>query len=297
MSCIIKPLMNKDYLPSRQFVSRVIAIAIILAVIFGIYEAARFFGSKSKLGSKSNLVAQGLISSQKDSNNNGFADWEESLYGLDPTKNGPENKTFILARQAILAKQNPSGFKDGPLTESETLSRDFFTIIMSLQQSGNLDEDSIQAVSEAIGKKVVVEPIPDIYTRKSVRVVESNSTTISNYYAAYMKLLVLYDGKNIGDELVFINQGLENNDPKAIEMIKSIAIAYKGMGRDLIKVPVPNTLVNIHISLANNYEKVGQTIDGLTNLLTDPLTGIKSFINYKKYLDALVNDIDLLSNS
>jgi hypothetical protein len=288
--------MNQDYLPSKQFIHRVIAIAIILAIVLGIYEIARYFGGKSKILPKSKLVVKSLT--EQDANNNTIPDWEEKLWGLDPTKNGPENKEFILAKRATIAKDRPDlAGGDTPISENDALSRDFFSIIMSLQQSGTLDQNSIQAVSEAIGKKVEATPIDDIYTRNMVKVVESNPDSISNYYEAFINLVIKYGDKNIGDELIFINQGLVNKDPNAIKQINSISKAYRDFGAEFIKIPVPNTLVNPHISLANNYEKVGQSIVGMTNLLGDPLSGIKSFINYKKYSDALETDIDGISGN
>lgn len=288
--------MNKDYLPSKQFIYRAIAIVLILAIILGIYEIARYFGGKSKILPKSKLVVKNLT--EQDENNNTIPDWEEKLWGLDPTKNGAENKEFILAKRAIIAKDRPDlAGGDTPISENDALSRDFFSIIMSLQQGGSLDQSSIQAVSDAIGKKVEASPIDDIYTRDSVKVVESNTQSISDYYEAFINLVIKYGDKNIGDELIFINQGLVSKDPNAIKQINSISKAYKDFGAEFIKIPVPNTLVAPHISLANNYAKVGISIDGMTNLLGDPLNGIKSFMNYKKYSDALEIDIDRVSGN
>lgn len=288
--------MNKDYLPSKQFVYRAIAIVLILAIILGIYEIARYFGGKSEILPKSKLVVKNLT--EQDENDNTIPDWEEKLWGLDPTKNGPENKEFILAKRATIAKERPDlAGGDNPISENDALSRDFFSIIMSLQQSGTLDQSSVQAVSEAIGKNVEAEPIDDIYTRSMVKVIESNPESISDYYEGFINLVIKYGDKNIGDELIFINQGLANNDPNAIKQINSIAKAYKDFGGEFLKIPVPNTLVGPHLSLANNYAKVGETITGMTNLLGDPLSGMKSFINYKKYSDALVEDIDRVSGN
>ncbi|MEK7585653.1 MAG: hypothetical protein AAB477_00225 [Patescibacteria group bacterium] len=287
--------MDKEYLPSKKFIVSVATIVIGVSLIFGIYKLVIFIKNKVGKGkSPTALIVKDLV--EKDANENGIPDWEESLWGLDPTKSGSENKEFILAKRATIAKAHPELVDNTkPVSENEALSRDFFSIIMSLQQGNALDQTSIQAVSEAIGKDIEAEPIADIYTRKTVKVVESNPNTISDYYGAFINLVIEYSDKNIGDELTFINQGLQNNDPKAIKEINSISKAYKAFGAEFIKVPVPNTLVNTHISLANNYEKVGQIVANMTDLLGNPLNGIKSFINYKKYSDALTDDVDKLT--
>lgn len=286
--------MNRDYWPSKQFITRVVAIAIILVVFLGIYEGAKYINKRLK-AHKGTLVVQNLASIQKDSNDNGIPDWEESLWGLDPSKNGPENKEFITAKRNAMAQDHPELVNNGPITENDALSRDFFSIIMSLQQSGTLDQSAVQAVGDAIGKKIEAEPIADVYTRKMVNVVESTPASISDYYESFINLAIKYGDKNMGDELIFINQGLQNKDPNAVKQVKSISDTYRAFGKEFIKVPVPNTLVNVHLALANDYEKVGLSVAGLKDVLSDPLNGVKSFINYKKYLDLLTNDMNQLS--
>ena len=290
--------MNKDYLPSRQFITRIVAIAIILAVALGIYGLTRYLKNRA-IKHKANLVVASIAGADNDSNENGIPDWEEKLWGLDPSKNGTDNKAFIEAKRAAIAEQRPdlASNANGPLSENDILSRDFFAIVMSLQQGGQLDESSIQAVGNSIGKSIEATPIPDIYTRNMIKVVESNPDSVSDYYGAFLGIVLEYDEKNIGDELTFISQGIQNKDPNAIKQIKSISDAYKAFGKDFIKIPVPNTLVAAHLNLANDYEKVGQSVAGLTDVLSDPLNGIRSFINYKTYTDALTNDLDLLSGN
>ncbi len=54
-----------------------------------------------------------------------------------------------------------------------------------------------------------------------------------------------------------------------------------------MKIPVPNDLTTTHLAIANDYEKVGQSVNGLSQLLDEPIVGMKALINYKKYTDML----------
>ena len=188
----MEPLSNKmkNYLPSKQFIARATIVAILLILSVGIYKISIFF--KNRLSDKNQsdlIIKQDVI--QKDSNDNTIPDWEESLWGLDPFGKGESNKEFILAQRKILAKENGAEVNSNqPLSENETLSREFFSVIMSLQQSGNLDETSIQAVSETIGQKVVAVPINDIYSRNMLLSIKTNPANIDTYYG---DLATLFD--------------------------------------------------------------------------------------------------------
>lgn len=287
--------MNKEYLPSRKFVAGVLIIAIIIAIIFGISKLATLFKGKITKSEPTKLLVKDLV--QKDTNKNGIPDWEESLWGLDPTANGISNREFISNEKAKLT--NNSIIQEGsPVSNENTaLSREFFAVIMSLQQSGDLNEDSIKAVSDTLGQKIVADPIGDTYTRDSLNKVVANTANIDTYVKAVGKLMTKYKDKDMGNELNLISQGLMRNDPQATMLAGNIGKVYRSFGQELVKIPVPATLVDLDLALANDYDRVAQSIEGLTKILTDPIIGMRAIINYKRYSDNLVADIENLSDN
>jgi hypothetical protein len=285
--------MNK-YLPSKQFIARIIIILIIALLGWGIYQIPRLFRKNKNANiAPTTLQVKDLI--QKDSNNNGIADWEEGLWGLDPTTNGPSNKEFILAKRLALAKDNANVVENGGVatSENDTLSREVFALILSLQQSGSLNAESMKSISESVGQNIEPKDIPDIYTKDMIKI----GGTESEYYIAFKNLVEKYQDKNMGSELSYVAQGLENKDPQALYAAKTVAVFYREMGQALIKIPTPVSLATTNLSLANNYEKVAQTIEGFSNVLNDQIAGMRSLINYKKYSDKIVADITKLSDN
>ncbi len=292
--------MDKKYLPSKNFIVRVLILLIGVILVLIIYEAISYFrgGSSKVLRTPIKLQVKDVV--QKDSNVNGIPDWEESLWGLDPNTNGPSNKEFILAKQKALAEQSGTTvttINNAPATDNEALSREFFAVIMSLEQTGNLDADAMKSVSEAIGKKIVAEPIDDTYTRDKAIISNSDSASIEKYYSSLRSVFLKYEDKNIGDELSFVATALKNNDAGALELVNSIAEAYRSFGKDLMKISVPSDMLSAHLDLANNYDKVAQSINSLTRLATDPIIGMKGIINYKRYSEALVSNIENMSDN
>jgi hypothetical protein len=286
----------KKYLPSKQFVFNILVIIFLILIFFLIRWG--IFAIKNKDGYKETAVIPVTVGNviQKDSNSNGIEDWEEYIWGLDPKKNGPENKEFILNKKKSLGQSTSIKAEDdaSAITQNQALSRQFFATIMSLQQTGDLDKDAINSISEAIGQEIKDEPIPDIYTKDMMSIRGDTKEAKALYYNSFIALNDRYLDSDIGSEMTIIAQGIVNNDPQAIYSAKTISVAYREFGKDLIKIPTPSSAVSINLSLANNYEKVAKSIDGLTQVLSDPIIGMRSLLNYKKYTDLLISDIEKL---
>ncbi|MCE9517914.1 hypothetical protein K8Q96_02855 [Candidatus Nomurabacteria bacterium] len=279
--------MDKKYLPSKQFIARLIIITISLGIIFGLYELTSFLKNRIK-GKTTTVLVKDLVA--KDSNNNSIPDWEESLWGLDPTIDGQENKEFIENKKKALAGKD-SGVS---VSESEQMSREFFALVTSLQQSGNLTEENMQQISDAVASQAVAVPIADIYTKDMQEIVLTSPTSIKKYHESFKKLTLKYANSDIGEELTFIYQGIQNNDQQALYAAGTVAKSYRDFGQELIKIPVPTSLQVTVLSLANNYEKSAQTIEDMENVLIDQLIGMRAIVNYKKYNDALITDLETM---
>lgn len=288
----------KKYLPSKNFTAVVLFLALILGLFFGIKQTISYFKNRkaNRDGKVVEMTVGGII--QKDSNDNGIADWEEYLWGLNPNKNGDENKAFILEKKKSLVQNGEMSTYDDstPITESEIISREFFAAVISLQQTGELNEETMKSLSEALGENIIPGPIDDIYKSTILTIVNDSSSVKAEYYQKIGNLVKKYEEANIGSELTFIIQGLKNKDPQALYAAKTVGDAYISFGEEFVKIPTPKSLVATHLAVANNYEKTGQSIIGLTKILTEPLVGMKSLINYKKYNDLLASDLEKLSN-
>jgi hypothetical protein len=289
----------KQYLPSRKFIAILLIIIVFITLFFTVKETISLFRNrkqaKNSKGAPIEMTVGTLI--QKDSNNNGIPDWEEYLWGLDPDKNGENNKEFILSKKKALVESGDIVASDDSktITDNDLLSRQLLATIVSLQQTGQLDEESMNSVSEAIGKNIETVPLVNIYTSNMLTLQNDSTSANAAYNDTLVTLINKYGDADIGSELTFIIQGLSNKDPSALYAAMTVAEAYQSFGRELMEIPVPKSLASIHLSMANNYEKTGQSILGLSKMLSDPFVSMKSIISYKNYSDALASDLEKLS--
>lgn len=289
--------MDPKYLPSKQFIVRWAVVIVLLLGALGVYKIAVYLKNRSSAHTSGAVVIEpGII--QKDSNNNSIPDWEESLWGLDPATNGPANKEFIIAKRESLAKESATGIDTSqPLSDNENFSREFFSVVMSLRESGNLDDTALQSVGDTIGKKIIAVPLVDTYSKNMLLTIKTNPETLSGYTQEVAELMASYHNKDIGKELTYISVGLSHNDSQAFDEALRVASAYRSFAKELMKIRVPNTVSTTHLAIANDYEKVASTIEGMSSMLTDPFRSMQSIVSYKKYTDALVSDVETLSKS
>jgi hypothetical protein len=288
----------KKYLPSKNFVATVLFFVILITLFFvgkGIVSLIK--NRKQSRGTPTKMLVGNII--QKDSNDNGIPDWEEYLWGFDPTKNGPANKESITAKKNSLTSRVGNDVTEGnedadDLSQSESLSRQVFALIVSLQQSGGLDASAVQSISDTVGEQINATPIADKYTEEMATVVKTTAESLEKYKNDLGDLFIEYMDKDMGEELIFIAEAIKSNDQTALYAAKTVAISYKEIAERLMNLSVPTSKVETHLNLANDYSKTGQSIEGMSLLLSDPIVGMKSLINYKNYSEALVLDIEAL---
>lgn len=288
--------MQQNFLPSKQFMIRVLVIVILALGVFSAIKLVKYFKNKPEKNNEVKLVTT-IKKTLNDANDNGIPDWEERLWGLNPDKDGEKNKEFIMAkRKALNPNVDLSSYEDAPISENESLNREFFAVLMSLQQTGDLDDEAIEAISSAYSQKIEAEPIADIYTKDMLKIVSDTPENTEKYYRDLQNLISKYQNRDIGSELGLIVQSIAYSDPQVLSTIQSIALSYREFGQDLIKIPVTDFLFEVHLNLSNNYEKSAQSIYAMTLLFDDPLQAMKGIINYKKYNDLLADGLGLLSS-
>lgn len=290
---------TKNFLPSKKFITSILIILAIIVIFFAIRELFSLVFKKNSDDQNNNAKVEMTVGTiiQKDSNKNGIPDWEEYLWGLDPYKNGPENKEFIQSKKRTLEQSGVIFTPDDSesITEHEMLSRQFFATIISLQQTGNLNEENLASVAEAIGQEVKIIEFESIYKDQMLNIRQDSDEVELSYLESFTNLFEKYQEQDIGSELILISQGLVYQDPQALYSAMTVAGLYRSFAKELMETVVPSSIAMTHLSLVNNYDKIGRSIEELARGLSDSIVGMKAMLSYKKYTDDLANDLDKIS--
>ncbi len=285
----MKKLNYEKYLPSKAFRARVIIVAILGAVVLLVYHFwPAKSGPKSALSDRIIIVDPSIKVSDviyKDSNANTIPDWEESLWGLDPSANGAENKKIIEEKRKTLAAANPSesGANAQPQDETDRLARQFFASFMALKESGNLNQNAIANLTSTIGQQVGNTDLPDTYTVADIHTSVSNKVSLRAYQSRLEEVVNQYADSSIGHELEIMAAAVENEDSAALSELSTVSDAYKSLAKDLADTAVPRSVATDHLNLANEYDKLGTAVKNMSMAISNPVVGTTGTVMYERY--------------
>lgn len=301
----------QDYLPSKAFQKRLLAIVIIIAAILVIGFIVKLIGKgidaykinkqikqlPAELRSQVDTLTLGDLQ-KKDSNGNGILDWEERLYGLDPLTNGEENKKTVEAKRQLLrdtAGENEASAATG-LTNDFT--REFLNVIGSLQTTGALSDDALQNIANSIGGKLINQDQKEIYPASSFKIIRDSSVANKEYQRlSNIELNKFNNIPLLGHEIEFIGESLRSADPLMLAPLDNISVAYKSFADSLIKVPVPESLLPAHKALVNSSAYVSRSLLMIQKINTDPMTALQGLAMYNTHFIIMNQALDELATN
>lgn len=304
-----KNIINKyqKYLPSKKFTVVMLAGIIFLFVIFlFLFNSSgnksfisKLTGNNGQVLKIENQTVTELI--KQDTDKDGISDWEEALWGTDKNNKatfaGAPDATYIANKKKELnIEQNVNVTK---LTETEKFAREFFASFNAMNTSGEVDKDTINSFSNALGQKIVNPILTNQYTEKDAEInndIDSGELeTKFKYYQDMQTLFATYQKAGIGDELDIVNSGLAasatvtNSDPYT--KLPIIAKAYQDFAKKMMNVSVPEELVSYHLEIANSSNNTGASVLNMAQIIKDPLVGLEGISQYQKYSEELVNAV------
>ncbi len=283
--------------PSKQFIIRgVIAITLIAVIL--VVQTTWFYNifHKTKKVAKTdigNLTINDVTS--KDSNGNGIPDWEEQLWGLDPTVLYTEGKTN---EEIIKEKKLTLGITDSnagvPQNQTDAIAQKLFSITTALSQNDNIDDTELQNVANQLGSSVNVDSISNKYSLKNIHTVPTSTASLTAYYKALSAITNKYN-INQGD-ITIIVQAAETGDYSQLTQLTPMGVAYTTMAKELTAVKVPVGVAQYHLDIINSFAGVATSFGYLQQMEDDGTQALVGVALYKVYFtrgQSALYDLDI----
>lgn len=252
--------------------------AILLVVLIILIKSPWFLSLfKKKKTPTSATVGEAIV---KDSNGNGIPDWEEALWGLDPTElytGEMSNREIIENRKKALGLSSEKS--DEPLNESEIIARQLFSVAMSLGQEGASLEE-IGAAGAAMGDEVPVYTTKKKYDHKDVITAKTSVQSIQNYNKARSAIASKYSNDESGDIIIQI---IDHGDFSQVEKLNEYEQIYKSIAEELKKTPVPTAFAQNHLDIMNSFFGMGDSFKYIAQSGDNMIIGMSGFGIYKNY--------------
>ncbi|MFA5934003.1 MAG: hypothetical protein WC795_02160 [Candidatus Paceibacterota bacterium] len=233
---------------------------------------------------------------ERDADQDGVPDWKEALLGTDsknPETFGKPDKEYLAEKQEEINQKNGITVTENEyLNDTQKFSREFLATIVSLQESGNLNESSVTQIADQLEKNVELKKeLPDVYVSSDLKILSNPTYEMRKKYQQDMlKVIKLYKTKNLGEELTIMSQAIASNDEFGLQNLKPISNLYKKYAEDMKNVQVPEDAAPLHLKLINDIYKVGTAVDNMSNLFDNSLAGMIGISQYRTYIEATNSD-------
>lgn len=275
------------------FVFIFIGLAIILVWQFGVRNIPIPNDNQDETG-RVGVVGGGT---DLDSDNDGSPDWEELLWGYDPhdPDTGDEGRFdgLKIAEKKYTAMESIGIKPTGTPPEeniTEQFGQDLYASIALLEQSGQLNQENIQALVDSAGSSLLqygqLYLNEHIFPQDEIPVVPSTEENLTLYFEEMDQLHTKYPAKETDfvNLRIFMESGEKNEDFQ--EEMGSLYGKYSGLSNELKVLETPSELVEIQYGLINNLSILASLF---RNLSLEKPDETKILIDAMMYVPALNN--------
>lgn len=280
-----------SYLPSKKFL-RILGAIVTIVIVFFI---VKYFWNRKGLSfgqlTVDKIAVQTAI--EKDTDKDGIADWEEVLWGTDPSNQKTyaiPDSDYIQTKKNTAAKINADS--GAPTTENDMFSKEFLATFASLAASNTLTKENIEQLAQKYSQEVAATAtdIKDPYTAGKIKI----GGTLSQYKKDLADTLNPYLKKGVGGELSIIQKNIDAEGVINTDPIKAVGVTYTGLGEALIKMTVPREMIVAHLAFANSSAIMGSILTSFSVLDTDSFSAIVAFSHYPKASETFYRDLETI---
>ncbi len=163
------------------------------------------------------------------------------------------------------------------------LSKQVFSNFMVLNQSGNLNTQTINDLTDQLSSQIIEKvPKAKTYTVADLNIV-SNPTKedIKKYGNDFFILRNNSQNAYIRGITAQDSPLLDTSENGVVGTYVLVGKIYEKMSVDLLKLSVPKELIELHLKIVNNYAETGYGLKQFGQLNTDPVVAIAGLNIYK----------------
>jgi hypothetical protein len=250
------------YLPSGQFT--LIAGALLLSA--GLVYAAEYYTSRN------DTPVRITTDAAQDTFDN--TDWEQTLEQIQ-LESGialPEPPNEDLVAELLAAAQQ------GTVTDS--VSRSLLVNLTSAASQGLGSDIPTQDKLIAEATRLLNQSIKATYSTESLTVVPNTKENLRAYGNTLAEALQSHPGASVYDVYYSLGSAVDNNSKSDLAKLDTPRQAYQVLAESVLVIPVPQTLVPLHLQIANGFALAAENITQMQELGADPLlaaAGLQSF--------------------
>ena len=280
--------MQKKIAPSRQLVLFVVGIAVLVGIFFLAkhYKDGNISFTQNR-GDNTPIDIETLgEASDKDTDNDGLLDWEETLLGYDPENPDTDGDSVndgdeVAAERSFFQEQLETSDITFPPTQTGLFARDLYTTIALLRQKGELNSASIENLSSLASGYIVAGFDQTEYTIADITTSDNDATNVLLYASGYATVIENYTPAAIGDPSTAFITAVTDDNEESLTALAPIITEHAEALQGFLALTVPADAVSLHLEIVNSISDVITDLEGMEQYFTDPILAFSGGLRYE----------------
>jgi hypothetical protein len=242
----------------------------------------------------------------RDTDGDGILDWEESLWGTDPnnketTAGIPDGVVIAKLKteqEALSGTEGGNSINNENLTQTDKLSRELFSTVTALSQNGEIDQTTVEKLSNSIAEKIKNPIILKVFTMSELKITTDASVQALKTYNTALENI--YKKNPQKDTVMDVLQDFiideENVDSTVLVRLNPIKTQVKNILNDLVKTTVPQYIATEHLNVINGVERLYENINDIQLFDTDIVVALGAINQYENNTTLLSQSVVELNN-
>jgi hypothetical protein len=273
----------------------------VLAVFFIKNDSFRNIFHKNSSGLSVNSVKISDLVNQ-DTDGDTIPDWEEKLWGTNPnnkdTVGDGRGDLFEISRLQAQKKGSTDSTvpDDSSLTVTDRLSRELFSTVSALSQSGEIDSTTLDKVSVALAGEIQTSVQKVVYSVDQLKITtDLSKNSIKNYNNNMGSIYKNYDSTRSGVVDILQNSLNENSfDPAGLAKLDPIIKRTDAVISGMLNATVPETLKFEHLEVINALEQISENLKDVKLIDRDIMLALSAISQYGNNSDNLDSSMQRL---
>ena len=268
--------------------------------MFGLGKNSLENNAETGLVYSGNEILENLIT--KDTDLDGVLDWEEMLWGTNPDKkdtndDGVSDSTEIAKLKTSKEEYSfgdelglgENNSETGELTETDKFSREFFSTVTTLNQSGVIDQATMDKLGESLAEKIKNSAPRKIFLLSDLKIIEDGSLqAIKNYNNALDNIRKKYPVEtNAMDILQKFIVDENTVDVAVLSELDPIIEQTEKIVNELAKMSIPESIAPLHLDFLNGIERLVENLNDIQLYEVDVILALSAISQYEENITTL----------
>lgn len=245
----------------------------------------------------SNTPLEDLVT--KDTDGDGVLDWEEALWGTDPTKTDTDGDG-ITDKEEIEGLKAEAGVDPDSiifsanaenLTETDKFARELFTTAAALSQGGALDEETIDAIGNSLAENFYTSKQRKIFTITDIKTIDNESKETTLEYGKQLGTIQekypLGKAEDVAFTLLNSITPEGETDVAALNKLDPTINQLNNIVRELAITDTPRYIAPMHLLIINEFQHLSENISDMKKIEDDPVVALGAINTYEENLSEI----------